>query len=75
MVASAIVRDPRALQVDVIKEENRAEFRMSVAPGDAGAVIGPKGRTARALRTIIGAISVKQGKRFSLTINDAGIPE
>lgn len=71
MVTSAIVRDPSAVRITVITEENRSEFRMAVAPGDLGAVIGSKGRTARALRTLIGAISVKQGQRFALSIEGA----
>lgn len=70
-VTFAMVRDPAAVRITVVTDENRAEFRLAVAPDDLGAVIGSKGRTARALRTLIGAISVKQGQRFALVIEDA----
>lgn len=71
LIVSAIVKDPHSVRVNIFTTDDRSEFQMSVAPMDVGAVIGSKGRTARALRTLIGAISVKQGKRFSLTIADA----
>lgn len=71
MVTAAIVREPEAVRIAILTDETRSEFRMSVAPGDVGAIIGSKGRTARALRTLIGAISVKQGQRFALTIENS----
>jgi uncharacterized protein len=43
-------------------------YRLRVAPGDVGKVIGKEGRTARAIRTILGGIGMKQKHRYTLDI-------
>jgi predicted RNA-binding protein YlqC (UPF0109 family) len=45
-----------------------ATIHVSVAESDIGKVIGKQGRTARSLRTIIAAYSMKTGRRFMLDI-------
>ena len=42
----------------------------AVAPDDVGKVIGRQGRLARALRTIVRAGSVREGRRVVLEIVD-----
>ena len=39
-----------------------------VAPSDLGKVIGKQGRTAGAIRTILGAAGMKLNRRFTLEI-------
>ena len=41
---------------------------MKVAQSDLGKVIGKQGRTARAIRTILGAAGMKLRRRFTLEI-------
>jgi len=41
---------------------------LKVAPGDLGKVIGKQGRTARSIRTILGAAGMKQNRRYTLEI-------
>ena len=43
-------------------------IELRVAPGDLGKVIGRQGRTARAIRTILGATATKLRKRAVLEI-------
>jgi predicted RNA-binding protein YlqC (UPF0109 family) len=43
-------------------------FELRVGPGDLGKVIGKNGQTAKSLRTILGAVSARQGKRAVLEI-------
>jgi predicted RNA-binding protein YlqC (UPF0109 family) len=43
-------------------------LELRVAPGDLGKVIGKQGRTARSMRTILGAAGMKLRQRFSLEI-------
>ena len=45
-------------------------LELSVAPDDYGAVIGRGGRTAGALRTVIKAAAVKDGRRVFVDIVD-----
>jgi predicted RNA-binding protein YlqC (UPF0109 family) len=71
-IAKALVDDTAAVQVEVIDESDATVLRLHVAPGDIGKVIGKQGRTARSLRTILGAASMKLQRRFSLDIVEVG---
>jgi len=47
----------------------RTQFlKLRVAPQDVGKVIGKQGRTARSVRTILGAVSMKLHHRYTLDI-------
>lgn len=70
-IAQALVDDPAAVKVEVIVDQDTAVLRLEVAPADVGKVIGKQGRTARSLRTILGAASMKHRRRFALDIVEA----
>jgi len=61
-IVQALVDDPDAVSVDVTVHS------VCVSPSDIGKVIGKQGRTARSLRTILGAASMKLHHRFALDI-------
>jgi hypothetical protein len=67
-IAKALVDEPEAVQVEAIQEGDSTLLRLRVASGDIGKVIGKQGRTARSLRTILGAASMKLQHRFGLDI-------
>lgn len=68
-ITKALVDDPEAVRLDTLPSEaGMVVLRLQVAPGDLGKVIGKQGRTARSLRTILGAASMKLKHRFSLDI-------
>ena len=67
-IAKALVDDPAAVRVEAINEGESTLLRLYVAPSDIGKVIGKQGRTARSLRTILGAASMKLQHRFGLDI-------
>lgn len=71
-ITRALVDDADAVRVEVLTENESTVLRLHVAPGDIGKVIGKQGRTARSLRTILGAASMKLQRRFSLDIVEAG---
>jgi predicted RNA-binding protein YlqC (UPF0109 family) len=71
-ITQALVDDTDAVKVEVIAENESVVLRLHVAPGDIGKVIGKQGRTARSLRTILGAASMKMQRRFTLDIVEAG---
>ena len=48
--------------------ERTTVFELRVGAGDLGKVIGKSGKTARAIRTLLAAVSAKQGKRSVLEI-------
>ena len=67
-IARALVDNPDDVNVAVIEGEQTTVLELRVAPEDLGKVIGKQGRTARAIRTILGAAGMKLRKRFVLEI-------
>ena len=64
----ALVDDPTPVEVTHEGEDTDGVFRLRVGPDDLGKVIGKKGRTAKALRTLIAAAGAKQEIRVGLEI-------
>lgn len=67
-VVKALVDNPDKVVVKEIAGEKSIIFELKVGEGDLGKVIGKEGRTAKAIRTIITAAAMKQGKRTVLEI-------
>jgi predicted RNA-binding protein YlqC (UPF0109 family) len=67
-IARALVDDPDAVDVQSVSRDENTVLRLRVAPGDVGKVIGKQGRTARSVRTILGAVSMKLHHRYTLDI-------
>jgi predicted RNA-binding protein YlqC (UPF0109 family) len=67
-IIKALVDNPEAVVLNEIEGERTTVFEVRVGPGDMGKVIGKGGQTAKAIRTIIMAISAKKGKRAQLEI-------
>jgi uncharacterized protein len=63
-----MVDQPDAVSVELVGTGDQQTFRLDVHPSEIGRIIGKEGRTGRALRTILGAITVASGKRFGLDI-------
>jgi hypothetical protein len=56
------------VHVAEVQGELGTVLELKVAPGDLGKVIGKQGRTARSMRTLLGAAGMKSNRRFSLEI-------
>ena len=67
-IVKALVDNPEKVEVKEIAGEKSIIFELKVGEGDLGKVIGKEGRTAKAVRTIITAAAMKQGKRTVLEI-------
>lgn len=67
-IAQALVDNPEAVQVSEVEGEQTSVIELKVAKDDLGKIIGKQGRTARAIRTILGAASAKIKKRSVLEI-------
>jgi predicted RNA-binding protein YlqC (UPF0109 family) len=67
-IAKALVDEPEQVAVQAVDEDDGTVLELKVAPNDLGKVIGKQGRTARAMRTLLGAASMKLQKRYSLEI-------
>ena len=73
-IALALVDDPDSVVVEAIAEGDATVIRLRVSPTDVGKVIGKQGRTARSMRTILSAASMKLKHRFSLDIVEHNEP-
>ena len=67
-IAKALVDEPEQVSVQAVEGEQVTVLELRVGPNDLGKVIGKQGRTARSLRTILGAAGMKLHKRFTLEI-------
>lgn len=67
-IAKALVDIPEEVSVNEVAGEQVTVLELRVAPSDLGKVIGKQGRTARSIRTILGAASMKLNRRYSLEI-------
>jgi predicted RNA-binding protein YlqC (UPF0109 family) len=67
-IGRALVDESNAVRVEVSTTADSTALRLFVSPNDIGKVIGKQGRTARSLRTILSAASMKLHHRFSLDI-------
>ena len=67
-IAKALVDEPEQVSVQQVDGEQVIVLELRVATNDLGKVIGRQGRTARSLRTILGAAGMKLHKRFTLEI-------
>ncbi len=67
-IAKSLVDSPDDVEVSEIEGEQTSVIELKVAKEDLGKVIGKQGRTARAMRTILGAASTKIRKRSVLEI-------
>jgi uncharacterized protein len=67
-IAKALVDDPGQVSVNQVEEDGESVLELTVGPNDMGRVIGKQGRTARAMRNLLGAAGLKSNKRFVLEI-------
>ena len=67
-IAKALVDHPEQVQVRSVDGEQVTVLELRVHPEDLGKVIGRQGRTAKSVRTILGAAGMKIRKRLTLEI-------
>jgi predicted RNA-binding protein YlqC (UPF0109 family) len=67
-IARSLVDHPDEVQVKLIEGAQATILELRVNKEDLGKVIGRQGRTAKAVRTLLGAAGVKVHKRFTLEI-------
>lgn len=67
-IAKSLVDNPDQVTVRETEGDQSSTLELSVARDDLGKIIGKQGRTARAIRTLLGAVSAKTKKRVVLEI-------
>jgi predicted RNA-binding protein YlqC (UPF0109 family) len=69
-IAQALVDNPEQVKVTVVEGKSISVIELEVAKDDIGKIIGKRGNTANAIRTLLNAISGKERKRVTLEIID-----
>jgi uncharacterized protein len=70
-LARKLVDEPGSVEVEQFDEDDgTVVLELAVADDDYGKVIGKGGRTANALRTVVKAAAVKEGRRVLVDIVD-----
>ena len=63
-----LVDNPEEVKVTEVTGEHANVYEVRVGKGDMGKVIGKRGQNARSIRTLLNAVSAKDGKRAVMEI-------
>lgn len=70
-LAEGLVDDPEAVEVEQFEEDDGTlVLELAVAPEDYGRIIGRRGRTAHALRSVVKASAASSGAHVLVDIVD-----
>ena len=69
-IARSLAGEPDAVVVRTEERQGTVRLRLHVAPEDMGRVIGRRGRTAQAIRTLVGVAGARDGIQTSVDIVD-----
>ena len=70
MIAKSLVDDPQSVVVVEDETEHGVLLKLTVAQKDMGKIIGKQGKRAKALRTIMKAVSVRRNTNVTVEIRD-----
>jgi predicted RNA-binding protein YlqC (UPF0109 family) len=69
-VVKALVDNPNDVKIDRTVDEMGVLISLTVNPADMGKIIGRMGNTAKAIRTLLRVIGMKNNARVNLKINE-----
>ncbi|OIO31051.1 RNA-binding protein [Candidatus Nomurabacteria bacterium CG1_02_43_90] len=69
-VVKALVDHPSDVKVNRVVDEMGVLITLDVNPGDMGKIIGRDGNTAKAIRTLLRVVGMKNNARVNLKINE-----
>ena len=69
-IVKELVSDKDSVKVTMAEVDGVNQVSVSVAPQDTGKIIGKQGKIAMAIRTVVKAGGVKEGKKYSVEILD-----
>ncbi len=69
-IATSLAEDASAVSVDVSERQGKVVLSLSVGANDMGRIIGRRGRTAQAIRALVGAAGARDGVTTSVDIVD-----
>ncbi len=69
-VVKALVDNPNDVKIERTVDEMGVLLKLSINPADMGKVIGRMGNTAKAIRTLLRVVGMKNNARVNLKINE-----
>jgi uncharacterized protein len=69
-IATSLAEDASAVSVEVSERQGKVVLSLSVGANDMGRIIGRRGRTAQAIRALVGAAGARDGVTTSVDIVD-----
>lgn len=69
-VVKSLVDNPNDVKINRTVDEMGVLMTLSVNPADMGKVIGRSGNTAKAIRTLLRVVGMKNNARVNLKINE-----
>ena len=69
-IVTSLVDDAEAVRVDALPQRDRVRLEVRVGPDELGRVIGKRGRTANAIRTVVRAAAVRDDVNVDIEFED-----
>jgi predicted RNA-binding protein YlqC (UPF0109 family) len=69
-IAKELADEPDAVEVTEIEDDRGTLLQLSVAEGDMGRIIGRGGRIARAIRSVVKTVAIREDRRVAVEILD-----
>ncbi len=69
-IARSLAEEPDAVSIEVSERQGKVVLSLSVGANDMGRIIGRRGRTAQAIRALVGAAGARDGVTTSVDIVD-----
>ena len=71
-VVGRFAENPDEVEYDVVDDGKTVNVTITLSNSDMGKVIGRQGKIAKAIRTIVRAVSSKENKKYNLEIKERG---
>ncbi|MFM8999947.1 MAG: KH domain-containing protein [Actinomycetota bacterium] len=69
-IAKELADEPDAVEVTEIEDDRGTLLQLSVAEADMGRIIGRGGRIARAIRSVVKTVAIREDRRVAVEILD-----
>lgn len=66
LIIASLVNNKEEISIEETSNEKSIDFKVKVAEGDMGKVIGKQGRIAKAIRTVMKSVAAKENKKVSV---------
>lgn len=74
-IVSAIVDDPKQVEITEEETDGVINFTVTVAKEDMGKIIGKNGKVIKAIRNAVKIPAIKQGKKIYISLSENPQPQ